>query len=635
MAGNTKNVGQVAGIHVGTTPPQNVRLIWWDSTPSQQCHKVYDYNLKDWVILDQGILSTITYTELRNIALQSGLSVGKFFIITDKGSVLALSITKTKIQYVDVSGNLLVDDLGSNVTYFVSSNNLTLDGENGQFNSETTKLNFEFVEVSEPSFNTAYIYGKDRESENSNTMRLIKFKLSSLLSTVTGNDLKWNKGIYFNFSSALLELGDKSGGVVLHDTYVKEQEVQDQSIENIANNYSALLTQMTNLITQQTSDANILNKKITALSVGGEPTDAAAGDTLYTVLSKFQRYINKFKYATGIKVSTNFTESTVPEKVNNNDTVDSALRKLQYWLSHIGTLNISSDWEPKDYAGTVPDIAAGDTIDEAFAKAQGKLNQIGLITNGVVNSREFVNGSSSTRRTTLDFKNGALTFRKDVTSPGSQVDVYLSKTSGLRIVDTNSKGMYAAGDGVSVNTPTSQQFTLPAYERTFLGSVVDYIVGAASMVVNGQGTTPFVYNSVGVGAALSALCVKGSLSSNIVFDAYFARLKSGGLSFGTQVMSDTDIYLDTDCSFVSCLNQENKNVFLPTAPAEGQFVIINQVNSANIAVQGNGKKIVDNENVDYINIGGARRLAVFLYNASIAMGEGQSSGGWLFARWTR
>ena len=123
------------------------------------------------------------------------------------------------------------------------------------------------------------------------------------------------------------------------------------------------------------------------------------------------------------------------------------------------------------------------------------------------------------------------------------------------------------------------------------------------------------------------------MSSNIVFDAYFARLKSGGLSFGTQVLSQDDIYLDTDCSFVSCLNQENKNVFLPTNPAEGQFVIVNQVNSANIAVQGNGKKIVDNEDVDFINVGGARRLAVFLYNASIAQDSG--SGAWLFARWSR
>lgn len=335
MAGS-KNLGQVAGIYVGTTPPENIKMIWWDSTSSQQCHKVYDYNLKQWVILNQGILSTITYTELRNIALTVGLSLGKFYVVTDKGNVLALSITRTKVQYVDISGNLLVDDLGSNIQYYVSSNNLTIDGETGVFNQESTKLNFNFVEAV-PNIDTAYIYGKDRTSSSSSVMRLIKFKLSSLISTVTGNALTWNSGLYFNFNQTLLDLGDKKGGVVLFDTYTKEQEVQDQSIENIANNYNALVSQVNALVTSATSDVNIMNKKITALQTGGEPIDAAAGDTLYTVLSKFQRYINKFKYATGIFLSKNFSELNVSGNVNNNDSVETALGKLQKQVKTVGT----------------------------------------------------------------------------------------------------------------------------------------------------------------------------------------------------------------------------------------------------------------------------------------------------------
>lgn len=335
MAGS-KNLGQVAGIYVGTTPPENIKMIWWDSTSSQQCHKVYDYNLKQWVILNQGILSTITYTELRNIALTVGLSLGKFYVVTDKGNVLALSITRTKVQYVDISGNLLVDDLGSNIQYYVSSNNLTIDGETGVFNQESTKLNFNFVEAV-PNIDTAYIYGKDRTSSSSSVMRLIKFKLSSLISTVTGNALTWNSGLYFNFNQTLLDLGDKKGGVVLFDTYTKEQEVQDQSIENIANNYNALVSQVNALVTSATSDVNIMNKKITALQTGGEPIDAAAGDTLYTVLSKFQRYINKFKYATGIFLSKNFSELNVSGNVNNNDSVETALAKLQKQVKTVGT----------------------------------------------------------------------------------------------------------------------------------------------------------------------------------------------------------------------------------------------------------------------------------------------------------
>ena len=362
----SKNVGQVAGMHVSTTPPENIKMIWWDSTPSQLCHKIYDSKLKQWVILNQGILSTITYNELKNLALSVGLSVGKFYVITDKGNILALSITRTKVQYVDLSGNLLVDDLGTNTTYYVSSNNLTIDGENGVFNQDSTKLNFNFTEAV-PNIDTAYIYGKDRTSSSSSVMRLIKFKMSSLISSVTGNALTWNSGLYFNFSDTLLTLGDKKGGVVLFDTYSKDKEVQDQSIENIANNYNALVSQVNSLIKEATSDANILNKRITALETGGEPIDAAAGDTIYTVLSKFQRYINKFKYATGIRLSQKFSAISSSGKVNNNDTVETAIAKLQNSQSAI-QLSLPKDWKPSDT--TEQPLNAGDEYSVAFGKIE-------------------------------------------------------------------------------------------------------------------------------------------------------------------------------------------------------------------------------------------------------------------------
>lgn len=362
----SKNIGQVAGMYVSTTPPENIKMIWWDSTPSQLCHKIYDSNLKQWVILNQGILSTITYNELKNLALSVGLSVGKFYVVTDKGNILALSITRTKVQYVDLSGNLLVDDLGSNTTYYVSSNNLTIDGENGVFNQDSTKLNFNFTEAV-PNIDTAYIYGKDRTSSSSSVMRLIKFKLNSLISTATGNAISWNSGLYFNFNETLLDLGDKKGGVVLFDTYSKDKEIQDQSIENIANNYNALISQVNSLISEATSDTNILNKRITALQTGGEPIDAAAGDTIYTVLSKFQRYINKFKYATGIRLSQKFSSISSSGKVNNNDTVETAIAKLQNSQSNI-KLSLPTDWKPNNEA-YVP-LEPGDEYSEAFGKLE-------------------------------------------------------------------------------------------------------------------------------------------------------------------------------------------------------------------------------------------------------------------------
>ena len=596
MAGS-KNLGQVAGIYVGTTPPENIKMIWWDSTSSQQCHKIYDYNLKQWIILNQGILSTITYTELRNIALTVGLSLGKFYVVTDKGNVLALSITRTKVQYVDISGNLLVDDLGSNIQYYVSSNNLTIDGETGVFNQESTKLNFNFVEAA-PIFDTAYIYGKDRTSSSSSVMRLIKFKLSSLISTVTGNALTWNSGLYFNFNQTLLDLGDKKGGVVLFDTYTKEQEVQDQSIENIANNYNALVSQVNALVASATSDANIMGKKITALQTGGEPIDAAAGDTLYTVLSKFQRYINKFKYATGISISKNFKEATDPEYINNNDTVESALAKVQYWLKNIyGTLSLSKDFKAAtdpSYGTPIPSCAPNDPIETAIAKLQGIFNDIGTITDGNIKSKQqAVNTSGQNRgnRMEISLSQGSIAIKADQYGGGSSgADVTLN-TSGLNVYDSvNSKsanldtsGLYANGGGQTSGYPynghsTANLFISGSWGDSSLPNIMDdWYAGLYAWANNSySGTYP-----------------------KWVYGAYIERLCAAGLVLRTSQLKDSDsgTTLGNLVCYYSLYNQNGDiTLNLPSKPQKGQCLWIRQVNANGVVLNGNGKEIVRNEN---------------------------------------
>ena len=55
---STKNIGQVSGVHIGSTPPVNIIMIWYDNTPSQMVHKVYDVNLSQWVVLDKNTIST-------------------------------------------------------------------------------------------------------------------------------------------------------------------------------------------------------------------------------------------------------------------------------------------------------------------------------------------------------------------------------------------------------------------------------------------------------------------------------------------------------------------------------------------------------------------------------------------------
>ena len=628
MAGNTKNLGQVAGVYIGNTPPENIILIWYDNTPSQMRHKIYDPGLSQWVVLDQNVISLITYSELINIAKNVGLSIGQYFQIKDKGNTLALAITTTKVQYDDELGNILIDDLGTNIQYHVTSSNLLVDDIAGVFDVVNKKLVFQFKEMVPDFTADDYIMGK---VQRNNVWSLAKYRLSSFLSKVSGNSISWNGGFFFDFLSALKAQLDKKGGVVAKDTYDTDMQTVNQNIQNVGKANQQIIDNANKAITEATSDTAIYGKKSPALETGGEPTDAAKGDSLLTILSKFQRYITRFKYATGIRVSTDFTDAVLPEYVNNNDTVDSALRKIQYWLKNAGTgSKLSPDWAPKDYTGVIADVAGGDSLDEAFAKAIGKLNQIGDISNGNIQSKATVTGSTYTRRTQLNLGYGSLTFNRDVTSPGTQQNVTLSKDSGLYMNNSAGKSARFSAEGLRLDALTNQGFQLPSYEDYWGWGT---IYGAAAALFVGQGTQLGGYTSVGIAAAISALCTQGSLSGVDVFDAYFAKLKGGSVSYGRANMQQTDLYLANDCSFVTCTNTENRNLFLPSSPLDGQMVMVNQVNSANVAVQGNGRKIVDNEDADYVNVGGARRIAIFLYHSSLSSSSG--SGAWLFFRWSR
>lgn len=625
----TKNLGQVSGVHIGSTPPSNTILIWYDSTPSQLRHKVYDPTLKQWVVLDQNIISAITYSELTNMAKNSGLSVGEYFQITDRSNALALAITSTKVQYCDALGNILIDDLGTNIQYHVTSSNLQIDDVVGVFDETNRKLVFQFNEQTPDFTADDYVLGK---VQRNNIWSLAKYKLSSFLSKVTGNSITWNGGFFFSFSDALKNVLDKAGGVVSKTTYDRDKEQLTTSINNVGKENQNIIQNAHNELTEATKPDSFYGTKLPSISPGGEATDIAKGDTLLNIVSKIQRYINKFKYATGIRISQDFTDRVSPQYVNNNDTVDSAIRKIQYWLKNMGKGGkLSEDWEPKDYTTTVEDVAAGDTFDDAFAKAVAKLSQIGDITNGRIQSKATVNGSEYTRCTDFNLANGSLTFNRDVSGGSNQQTVQLNRSSGLYINNASGKSVRISGEGVSVNANTNQGFQLPNYEDSW-GLGIYY--GAAAALFTGTGASLGGYTSVKYAAGISALCSRGTLGSGVdIFDAYFSRLKAGSISYGRANVQDSDYYITNDNTFVTCTNTEDRNVYLPTTPFDGLMVIINQVNTANVAVQGNGHKIVDNEDVDYINIGGARRIAAFLYHANLSSPDGV--GAWLFTRWSR
>lgn len=369
----TKNLGQVSGVHIGSTPPSNTILIWYDSTPSQLRHKVYDPTLKQWVVLDQNIISAITYSELTNMAKNSGLSVGEYFQITDRSNALALAISSTKVQYCDALGNILIDDLGTNIQYHVTSSNLQIDDVVGVFDETNRKLVFQFNEQTPDFTADDYVLGK---VQRNNIWSLAKYKLSSFLSKVTGNSITWNGGFFFSFSDALKNVLDKAGGVVSKTTYDRDKEQLTTSINNVGKENQNIIQNAHNELTEATKPDSFYGTKLPSISTGGEATDIAKGDTLLSIVSKIQRYINKFKYATGIRMPNDYSSINTVGQPNNNDTVNTAIRKLHRMFSEI-KLSLPEDFEP--YENAHSDLEAGDDFTVAFAKIEADRRQANLV----------------------------------------------------------------------------------------------------------------------------------------------------------------------------------------------------------------------------------------------------------------
>lgn len=342
----SKNLGQVAGVSVGTTAPTNLNLIWYDSTPTQMKHKVYDQGTSQWIVLNQNIINSVTYSEVVALATGTGLTILSWFKITDKGNVLALAITSTKIQYVDTVGNIVIDDLGANSQYHVTSDNLLIDDVAGVFDTINKKLVFTFSEQSTLLMSdNDYFLGK---SKISNVWTLVKYKINKLLSSSNGNSIVWNNGLFFNFTSAISNILDKTGGVVSKEAFDSEISLLNTSVDNVGTQNQQIINNAKEYTDSQVTNAVIYNKNLPSdLDTTSTPIDIVKGDTVISIFSKIQRWINKFKVATGITVSTDFAQAATKTPINNNDTVDSALRKVAKYLAVLtaqtGTQILSSD----------------------------------------------------------------------------------------------------------------------------------------------------------------------------------------------------------------------------------------------------------------------------------------------------
>ena len=385
---STKNLGQVAGLWIGNSAPENTSLIWYDNTPAIRTHKVYDFALGAWVVLDKNTISAITYSELRNLARNTGLTQGSWYKVTDQGNILALAITTTKVQYVDINNNFVIDDLASNATYVVTSSNLLIDDIQGVWNANDKKLMFSFADTIQDD-NTAddYIFGKKRRN---NVWSLAKYKLSSFVSSVTGNSITWNKGFFFNFRKNLQDNTNVSGGVVGKDAYDTDKAALQQNIDNVAASNQVILNSAKNYTDGKVAASEIYGKALPSTPTSGTAIDIASGDTLSSIVTKIQRWINQFKTATGIKVGRSFSPSSTRTSINNNDTVQSALEKTQKAINDVSTaagidVNVSPEFpsivDPWD--GTPPQSETTNTTISGSDKVLVALSKLNFLVRNI------------------------------------------------------------------------------------------------------------------------------------------------------------------------------------------------------------------------------------------------------------
>lgn len=670
----TKNLGQVSGVFIGMSAPKNTSIIWYDDTPSQRCHKVYDPVTNSWVALSPDIVSNTTYSELIFNAQKNGLSIGKHYVITDKSNVLAIAITATKVQYPDSLGNILVDDLGTNIQYHVSSSNLLIDDLSGVFNVESNKLVFQFQEQENVNINTDYLFGKVRSGTK---WVLSKFRFSSLISKDANNSISWSNGLFFSFKNAINKILNKSGGVVGYDDYTKKVNQIDKSIESVSKNNQEIVANADKSITDKTKDSVIYDKKLQSnIDVVTAPGDVLKGDSLFTIVSKFQRWINRFKYATGISLSKSFADARTQQYINNNDTVESAFAKVQYMLKNPTTSGmlpenwttgakrdeggfadpsvysafhqdgfpvagdsifyafakivdfiqgvgecgkLSSTWQELEYSGTVAYPGAGDTFDNAFQKLVAKFKQLGSISNGIL---EYIDTGNSMRKTTIfNLKNGSLQFN----------DSY----GGTSILDGYSlqfREEYEAHYGyneISMKNETNSEYFLVN------SSKFQYKIDTTSILKNGMYSSALIETTENYSGDSCAFQASASGGNKNTYDAYFGRLKLGSFTFNTVYVSAGNYYITRQKGFIVWNGSSVGNLYLPSEPENGLMILISQDGNTgfNVFAQGNDEIDTIGESVKNVGINERGCVFAFIYISGIKYGDKTNSGLWQCSKW--
>lgn len=328
----TIDVGTVSGISIGTTPPSNSAIIWYDTT--DKLHKSYDASLGQWVPMSQAIVSQINdFNDLINKAnLPGGLPIAAFYNVLKRDSdpswnTMVWVVGQTRIQYVDKQNNIIVEDLAGQgtTTQYVASTNYFFDNVVATFDQRTSQLNFDFQQLTDNPALTDVLYGMRVVSDNP---MLVKRSVKSLLSTSSKNSLGFVNGLFFDFNAAM------SGVIVseqANDTQVvgyKQYAADYAAMNKIFEQVQEIVTDWQNGSQKIIFSAKLTNVEPVAATIS-DPQDLTTADDLMTALNKIQGWYNRLKLANGMSLSSGYAaaaaESPMPAA---GDPVEQAIALL-------------------------------------------------------------------------------------------------------------------------------------------------------------------------------------------------------------------------------------------------------------------------------------------------------------------
>lgn len=332
----TIDVGTVAGISIGTTPPSNPAIIWYDTT--DKLHKNYDASLGQWIPMSQAIVSEIgDFNDLINKAnLPGGLPIAAFYNVLKRDAdaqwnTMVWVVGQTRIQYVDKLNNIIVEDLAGQgtTTQYVASTNYFFDNIVATFDQKTSKLNYTFQQLTDNPALADVLYGM-RVINNIPT--LVKRTVKSLLSNSSKNSLGFVNGLYFDFSAAMngVIVSEQTG-----DTQVpgyKQYKADYVAIEKAFDDVSKIINDWQNGSSAMIFGAKLIEVNPVTATVAA-PQDLTTQDDLKTALNKIQGWYNRLKLSTGMSLSPAYAPAANKARYPQaGDTVEQAIGILQKFL---------------------------------------------------------------------------------------------------------------------------------------------------------------------------------------------------------------------------------------------------------------------------------------------------------------